>query len=137
MLRAIQTAIRADGRILSNDAISMVHDVSRLLLGLLVLGTHLMLLSCASQRMALTPLTEPERQGLGRIGVGAEASRLETQYFQSPSIVDSGLRVMLDWELLTVSYEGLIVFLLVIIRNALIQVLLVMRDAWEACFWPC
>ena len=96
MLRAIQTAIRADGRILSNDAIAMVHRMSRLLIGLLVLGTHLMLLSCASQRVALTPLTEPERQGLGTIGIAAEASLLETQYSRAPSIVDDGLRAMQD-----------------------------------------
>lgn len=70
--------------------------MTRLGIGLLVLGLQLMLMSCASQRVALSPLTEAERQGLGTIGIAAEVSRLETQYSRDPSIVDDGLRAMQD-----------------------------------------
>jgi hypothetical protein len=70
--------------------------MTRLGIGLLVLGLQLMLMSCASQRVALSPLTETERQGLGTIGVGAEPSRLEARYSRSLSTVDGGLRVMHD-----------------------------------------
>jgi hypothetical protein len=74
----------------------MVHGMSRLLIGLLVLGSHLMLLSCASQRVALTPLTESERQELGTIGIAAEVSRVDTWYARDTSIIDDGLRAMQD-----------------------------------------
>jgi hypothetical protein len=73
-----------------------LHCMIRLGIGLLVLGSQLMLMSCASHRVPLTPLTETERQTLGTIGIAAEVSRLETQYSRDPSIVDDGLRVMHD-----------------------------------------
>jgi hypothetical protein len=74
----------------------MVHGMSRLLIVLLVLGSQLMLMSCASHRVALTPLTETERLGLGTIGIVAEASRLEALYSRDSSIIDDGLRAMQD-----------------------------------------
>ncbi|HRI39892.1 MAG TPA: hypothetical protein PLO50_15155 [Nitrospira sp.] len=70
--------------------------MSRSLIVLLVLGLPLMLMSCASQRVALSPLTEIERQGLGTIGIVAEESRLETSYSRASSIIDDGLRAMQD-----------------------------------------
>lgn len=68
----------------------------RLFIVLLVLSPQLMLMSCASQPVALTPLTESERQELGTIGIAAEVSRLETLYSRDRSIIDDGLRAMQD-----------------------------------------
>lgn len=81
---------------MNNDAISMVHCMIRLFIVLLVLSPQLMLMSCASQPVALTPLTESERQELGTIGIAAEVSRLETLYSRDRSIIDDGLRAMQD-----------------------------------------
>ena len=68
----------------------------KLLLVLMVMSTQLVLISCTMKGVALSPLAETERQGLGTIGIAAGASRLEAQYSRSPSIVDGGLRVMHD-----------------------------------------
>ena len=70
--------------------------MTRLLIVLLVLGSQLMLMSCASQPVALSPLTEIERQGLETIGIAAEVSRLETLYSRDASIIDHGLRAIGD-----------------------------------------
>ncbi len=75
----------------------MVHRMTRFGRSLLVLGSQLMLMSCASQSVTfLLPLTETERQALGTIGIAAEVSRLETQYSRDPSIIDDGLQAMQD-----------------------------------------
>lgn len=92
----MQTAIRADGRIMNNDAISMVHGMSRLLIDLLVLSSQLMLMSCASQRVPLSLLAETERQALGTIGIMAEPSAPEVWYSPPPFIAESGLREIQD-----------------------------------------
>lgn len=96
MLRAIQTATQPDGRILSNGAISLVHGMSRLLIVIFIIGSQLMLVSCASHRVALTPLTETERQELGTIGIAAEVSRVDTWYARDTSIIDGGLKALQD-----------------------------------------
>lgn len=92
----MKTSIRVDGRTLRNDAIYMVHGMRRLLIVLCVVGSQLVILSCASHRVALTPLTETEQQGLGTIGIVAEESRLKTSYSRAPSSIDDGLRAMQD-----------------------------------------
>ena len=63
---------------------------------LLVLSSQLMLMSCASQRVPLSLLTETERQALGTIGIMAEPSAPEVWYSPSPFIAESGLREMQD-----------------------------------------
>lgn len=70
--------------------------MTKLLLALVVSGARLALMSRTTKGVALAPLTETERQGLGTIGIAAEMSKLDTWYAQEPSLFDEGLRGMQD-----------------------------------------
>lgn len=70
--------------------------MTKLLLALLLGGAQLAFLSCTTKGVALSPLTETERQGLGTIGIAAELSKLDTWYAPDPSLIDDGLRAMQD-----------------------------------------
>jgi hypothetical protein len=70
--------------------------MSKLLLLFLVVVSELTLVSCTTQGVALLPLTETERQGLGTIGIAAEVSKSDTLYSRDPSFIDEGLRAMQD-----------------------------------------
>lgn len=76
-------------------ALSSGTSMTKLLLVLLVVGSHLVLVSCATKGVALSPLTEQERQRLGTIGIMAEPSGTEISYSRPPFIADSALREML------------------------------------------
>jgi hypothetical protein len=70
--------------------------MTKLLLLIFVVVSQLTLVSCTRQGVALVPLTETERQGLGTIGIAAEMSRPEALYSRDASIIDSGLRKIED-----------------------------------------
>lgn len=65
--------------------------MSKLLLLFLVVVSELTLVSCTTQGVALLPLTETERQGLGTIGIAAEVSRPEALYSRDASGIDNGI----------------------------------------------
>lgn len=70
--------------------------MSKLLFPFLAVVAQLILVSCTTQGVALLPLTEAERQGLGTIGIAAEVSKSDTLYSRDPSLIDEGLLAVQD-----------------------------------------